>query len=433
MMASIVRTGKTVFLGILVVASIVLSYFLWSMNLQEGSEIGFTQGPSLPISNNPTLQQATRPYEIDIKSHRGNATVRVDTSAYQYWTSLLGDVHPYDVSTIKSLPSNVRNEVLYPFGIEMNRTLAGHWLTNESLVLGNWQGRAAVLYTMGSSHVWYVAFIGDEDTITAKTDLPYAAVVNRVREAVATAPVTTWNDFESQSSVPVNLTMSEPTYIVKMPQTTLLVHSFFVNPQVITRIQQDANTVLWTDGSRAVQWDSKTYLLQYEDPNSSSTAFHSDPFLSAIDFLHVHGGTQSDIIGFDQIGTLVNNPNAPVYTFTPFVDGFPILMPNDNYNVDMDNSRVLDFSRPTWELSARISSKSVHVMNQAQLLQRLKQIDPTDALASFHVELGYGVDTARLTSGQVTLVPIYDVLSSSGSEWMLNASDGKLFDGRGLA
>ena len=55
--------------------------------------------------------------------------------------------------------------------------------------------------------------------------------------------------------------MNQYVYNIRQPDVLPLVHTFFVNLQAISHIQQDANTSLWTDGSRAVLWDKKTQDL----------------------------------------------------------------------------------------------------------------------------------------------------------------------------
>lgn len=430
-MKAFVRHGKTAALAALVIVSVILSFYLWSGNLQETSEIGFVQAPSMPTVSTPDLKHAIQPFEINVHTPAGNSVIQPGTSADAFWTSTFLKAHPYDAETITALPKDVKMRVSMNFGVELNRSLAQHWLANFSQVLGNWQGRQIVIYVLPKQTVCRIAFVGDNEILTVKTNFPIQKLVNTAQEDVAANPYTMWTDYNSVSFVPVKGRMSRLTYTVRQVDTEPIVHTFFVNPQAITRIQEDANTYLWTDGSRAVQWNKLTSRLQYEDPNAGTIAFRNDPFLTALDFIHTHGGGPADSIGFDQLSTLTDNSNSPTFSFTQYVSGYPILSNQTDDNVDIQSGRVVEYDRPMWALQSQVKATPVHLINQKRLLASLKSVDPTDTTAELHVELGYFPQTAQLSSGQVTLEPAYYVTTSAGSAWMIDAVDGSLLAGGG--
>ncbi|GEO27282.1 hypothetical protein AAC03nite_30670 [Alicyclobacillus acidoterrestris] len=427
-MKPLVRTGKTVLLVALVVLSIVLSYFLWSGNLKEGSEIGIVQDSPMPTETTPDVAHAVRPYRIVVQAAGGTTIANPDSSAYTNWLSALATAHALDRTTIHQLPQNVDFQVTLQFGTEVNHTLAGKWLNPFSSTIGKWSGRSIILYKPKDDTNCRVAFPVDNGMMTVKTDLPATTLWKQADKQVSAAPYDVLDGTSGPSYIPRALSMSEFIYSVRQPDTLPLVHTFFVNPQAITRIQQDQNTSLWTDGSRAVLWDKQTMDLQYEDPNGTQVPLHDDALLSGIDFIHSHGGGPQSVIAFDQLGSLTVNPNAPSYVLTQYVDGFPILSNTANYNINMENGRVLEYDRPMWVLEQPVAQSAVHVLDRGQLLNKLKSLDPADTPTNLRITLGYALVTNQSLSAQneVQLQPVYYVTSGSGAGWMVDAQSGSL-------
>lgn len=435
MTQAVIRMVRNVILYLLVALSLVLSYMLWSGNLQEGSEIGFVQTPALPTATTPDIKHAIRPYLITIYTTdgQGHTVLRPGTDDYSYWTAELSRAHVYDPVTVSVLPAKMQMKVTFKFGILLTRPLAGKWLANFGGLLDGWQGRTMVLYKRPKDNVCYIGFIGDNKVLILKTDLNATTLFNQAAGDVVAAPYDKIGYGDHVSYIPRNLGMVQSVYAVRQPDTLPLVHTFFVNPQAITRIQQDANTVLWTDGSRAVQTDKATMELRYQDPNSTPVNLRNDPFMTALDFIHTHGGGAQNVIGFDPLGSLTVNTNVSSYTFTQYVSGFPILSNDASYNVDLAGGRVLEYDRPLWVLQDPVKQTTVEVMNKSELVKALKHIDPNDLITDLDVQLGYDLAPATPHPSQVSLTPVYYVVNQNGESWMLNAVSGMLMTGSGTS
>lgn len=330
MIKSIYRISKTILLVLLVGSSMVLSYFLWSGNLEKGTEIGFVQGTSLPISTTPVLNDTISPYQITVQRDNEYADVQPNSSEYQTWTSILLSAQASHPKVIGSLPSDVIASATFNFGIEINDGLGNKWMKNLTQALTGWQCRTIVLYAERGEALCHIAYVGENDAgtdsiLSASTGLTAEQMMQTVSAEVEKQPATAWNDFQSISLVPEHGSMQRLVYTTQSPDLLPLIHTFFVNPQAITRIAETSHTNLWTDGSRAVQVDSQNSTLDYEDPNASQEGIHTNDYVTAINFLHAHGGGPTDLIGFDSYSALTVDPNAPSIVFTQYVDGYPIL------------------------------------------------------------------------------------------------------------
>ncbi|SIS75254.1 YycH family regulatory protein [Alicyclobacillus vulcanalis] len=429
------RTLKMVVLALLVAASIVLSYALWSGNLQGGAEIGLTETETIPYSTSPSLASTVRPYEIDIRAGDAYTVVRPGSAAYAAWTAILMGLRAERPQPIAAVPSGASMSVVFQFGVPLDPGIGRPWLGDLATSVGAINCRAIVL-TPGPGSDCSVVYEGMDSAgkpqlIEATAPAPASALVREASRDVAEAPYAAWSDFEGESFVPEGGRMTSYVYAIAEPSVMPLVQSFFVNPQALTRIQESKTVTIWTDGSRAVQVDRGALSMQYEDPNASTSPAHTEDYIAAIDFLHAHGGGPANLIGFDLIGMLTVNLNGPTYAFSQYVDGYPILANRADYNFEIDSGHVMEFDRPLWELTKPIRASEVPIMGEEALVKALAKVTGTKrvTLSTFHVELGYWPSTQGLKAGQIRLLPVDYVTNANGGVWVLNAATGELVAG----
>ncbi|WP_206831312.1 YycH family regulatory protein [Alicyclobacillus fructus] len=429
------RTAKTVILALLVAGSVVLSYALWSGNLQGGAEIGLTQTQTIPYSTSPSLASTVAPYEIDIRAGEGYTVARPGSAAYAAWTSLLMGLHAQRPQPIAAMPSGAQASVVFQFGIPLDPAVGRVWLGDLAPSVGSLSCRAIALVS-GPGELCTVVYegmnpAGKSELMAATAQVPASTIIRQAQRDVTAAPYSAWSDFEGESFVPVHGRMTSYVYAYTEPPIMPLVQSFFVNPQAITRIQESKSVTLWTDGSRAVQVDRAALALQYEDPNASAAPAHAEDDVAALDFLHAHGGGPANLIGFDLVGMLTINLNGPSFSLAQYVDGYPILSNDADYNFEIDSGHVMEFDRPLWELTKPVQAVSVPVMGMDALEKALARVTgaKTVSLATFHVEPGYWPSMQGMKAGQMRLVPIYYVTNASGGVWVLNATSGQIIAG----
>ncbi|MDI9259685.1 YycH family regulatory protein [Alicyclobacillus sendaiensis] len=429
------RTAKTVILALLVAGSVVLSYALWSGNLQGGAEIGLTQTQTIPYSTSPALASTVEPYEIDIRAGDAYTVARPGSAAYAAWTGLLMGLKAERPEPIAAMPSGSPASVVFQFGIPLDPSVGRSWLGDLAASVGGINCRAIAL-NVGPGSTCTVVYegmnaAGKPELVEATASLPAGAFMRQAERDVAEAPYNAWSDFEGESFVPVRGRMTSYVYAFTEPSIMPLVQSFFVNPQALTRIQESKTVTIWTDGSRAVQVDRAGMTLQYEDPNASAAPGHTEDYIAAIDFLHAHGGGPSDLLGFDLVGMLTVNLNGPSFSFAQYVDGYPILSNGADYNFQTDSGHVMEFDRPLWELTKPVRATSVPILGEDALAKALAKVTgaKTVSLSTFHVELGYWPSIQGTKPGQIRLLPIDYVTNASGGVWVLNAETGALIAG----
>ncbi|GLV14757.1 hypothetical protein Heshes_24410 [Alicyclobacillus hesperidum] len=437
MMPSFLRTVKTAILVLLVASSMVLSFLLWSDNLQEGSEIGLAQPHSLPIAATPSLAQTIRPYEIDVETGDRHTVIRPGSAAYAFWTGQLLTARPMHPIVSTDMPNSATLRVSFQFGIPLNGAIGKSWLDGLGQELVGWQCRTIVIYAMPGWSTCSMALIGNDaggqtQIFMEQTTLSVPSLESTAQSEAAEAPYSVWDDFEGESRVPENGHMQRIVYSYTEPEALPLIQSFFLNPQAITKIQENASTTLWTDGSRAVQIDKGADQLEYEDPNAGASGLHSEDYLTAIDFLHAHGGGPENLIGFDLLGMLTVNLNGPTLSFAQFVDGYPILDNAADYNLDIESGHVLEFDRPLWTLSTVVRQTQVSVIGQSQLISSLERLGSRVNVHTFHVELGYVPVRQSMPAGEIELEPAYYVTNNGGDVWVLDAVNGAII-AEGLA
>ncbi|WP_206885523.1 YycH family regulatory protein [Alicyclobacillus mali (ex Roth et al. 2021)] len=429
------RTAKTVILALLVAGSVVLSYALWSGNLQGGTEIGLTQTQTIPYSTSPSLTSTVQPYEIDVRAGDEYTVARPGSAPYAAWTGLLMGVRAERPQPVAAMPPGAQASVVFQFGIPLDPAVGRSWLGDLATSVGSISCRAIVL-NAGPGSTCTVVYegtnaAGKPELIEATASLPASAVIRQASRDVVAQPYAAWTDFEGESLVPIHGRMTSYVYAFTQPSIMPLVQSFFVNPQALTRIQESKAVTIWTDGSRAVQVDRAALSLQYEDPNASTAPAHTEDYVAAIDFLHAHGGGPSDLIGFDLVGMLTVNLNGPSFSFAQYVDGYPILSNGADYNFQIDSGHVMEFDRPLWELTKPVQASSVPVLDEDGLAKALAKVTSakTVSLSTFHVEPGYWPSIQGTKPGQIRLLPVDYVTNANGGVWVLNAETGQLVAG----
>lgn len=434
MKQSVIRWTTTILLILSVSLSVVLSVALWSGNLKEGSEIGFVQPPAMPTASTPDSTHVIRPYRVTVNTNQGHTELPINSSGYAYWTNHLLHMHVHDVRSMTRLPKNITMKVTIHFGIPLTRSIGGRWLASFGSVLGSWSGYDIVLYELPTDNICHIAFVGSSYILSMRTDLNASDVSIEANANVENNEYTLLGAPSSPNYIPVQLQMDRLVYTVRHPDQIPIVHTFFVNPQAITRIEQDSHTVLWTDGSRAVQWDTQNRELRYQDPNGEQPTLHNDTLSTALDFIHTHGGGAQNVIAFDDVKTLTTNPFLPTYSFTQYVEGYPVLSSSSDYDVNLSAGRVVEYNRPTWVLQRVVKRKTLDIIGQKKLQAAIAKIDPGDPVSQLQITIGYAIvlPPAKAThQNQIVLEPVYNVQNSNGSSWMIDGSTGRLLSGGG--
>ncbi|WP_284199498.1 hypothetical protein [Alicyclobacillus sacchari] len=203
MLRSALRTAKTATLVLLVASSMVLSYLLWSDNLQEGTEIGLAQPHSLPIAATPSLTETIRPYEIDVKTGNRYTVIRPGSSAYSFWTEQLLTVRPtHPVATV-DMPSRMSLRVAFQFGIPLDGAIGKAWLDGLGQELVGWQCRTIVIYAMPGWRTCNIALMGTDaggqtQNFVEQTPLSVQSIESAAQSEAGSAPYSVWSDFEEK-------------------------------------------------------------------------------------------------------------------------------------------------------------------------------------------------------------------------------------------
>lgn len=432
-----IRHAKTVVLTLLVAGSLYLSYLMWHGDWQTPSEVGLTQVAStLPLSTSPTMSDVTAPYEIISTSltPAGQSLSLPGTIAYVKWTGLAASLHIANLHPVASVPvmnAKAQFQVEFDFGTDIDHANLVKWFPNLSTSGLAVHGSEVTLYS-SSSHGGPVLILiqNRTDQYVGETDLSSTAMASLCRTYVQAQPWTTWNA-QSGGYVPTqSITVEKKTYNVNRQSILPFVHAFFVDPEVLTRIQENPHMVLWTDGSRAVQWDSAAQTATYQDPNATQGGTSYEPPLqTATGFIRIHGGAPAASIAFVNTDPQTD-ASVSKYTVITYVNGFPILGSTTTYDVEVRQGHIIYYRRPLWTLTTPISQHSVHTLSATAVQSIVHRLLPTTPISALTFQLGYRV-TPGGAAGQeeVTLNPVYYVFQSGLLLWTLDAQTGRVLSG----
>jgi regulatory protein YycH of two-component signal transduction system YycFG len=421
---------KSTSLAVLVVISVALSYVLWHGDWQNNTEVAYTDGSALPTAGSPTTADVSEPFQVVFSSvHPNQNSVGLpDSTLYHTWMQKLTDAHISGFRVVQVLPKiTTTASVNFTFGTDVSYRDVTRWLPGlpESTLIKSMTN--LILFETSDKKAVQLALTSGDGTYLADTDISATQFPKDVGLVTTGNPWVQW-DPDNLSLIPKNgLTMSEVRYKTSQPQILPLVHSFFVNPQALSRIQETKETVLFTDGSRVVWWDQAGEILTYADPNSSQsqiqTQFQSFPTVNlstSLEFVRNHGGSPSNIYAFrnDTSG------KTSTYTLRPYVLGYPVFGSLSEYKTEMEAGKVVQFQRPLRDLGQKMDETIVHTFGADQLADILHRVIHNVPVSSLTVQIGYQEQV--LSSDVVMLKPVYFVSQNGTTEWSIDASNGTI-------
>ncbi|MCL6631753.1 MAG: YycH family regulatory protein [Alicyclobacillus herbarius] len=424
-----VQRMKTWVLILLVLISLLLSYQLWRGAWLNDPEPGLSAPTVHHGAPYPQLSQVTKPLEIDVFSEKRNAAALIppDSADYRQWTDVLKSLQTQRLRHETVSPSTATTSVTFPFGLELERTDLSRWLPALRLSPLDVAGSEIQLYQAVVGGPVELAVTFGSDRYSAQTDVDPARFQHLVALATAHYPAQVWRDEAgNQTLVPVHgRTMPRITCVVSKPALLQLVHSFFVNPDALTRIQENRHRVIWTDGTRAVQWDTNTGELTFDDPNTSSTAGNGGELQAVTTYIRAHGGATHD-------GVLLSSddrslPGVHAYQLQPVFAGFRVFGTHWTQQVQVENGHVVHYQRPFGNLSAENTKDEVRVMGADRLREVLQHLQGRAPKRAFTAVLGYW--PVAEGDNQVELEPAYEVMRNGAVIGVIDAVGGQVLEG----
>jgi regulatory protein YycH of two-component signal transduction system YycFG len=427
---------KTALLVLLVGLSFVLSYTLWQGNWQETSEVAFTDAPGITSAPSPQAGDVAVPYQIVFTATDPglHAVGMPDSPLYTEWMKRLENIQikglrPAEAAWTKPAALTVE----YDLGGTVAVNHIARWLPSPI-------AKVAPIHSIGRVTLYVarpsakspeqveIRIDGTDSPYVAETDISAAKFKSDLSVLVKQYPWRTWNAANGPLVPAQDTTLPVVQMTTDTPSVLPLVHSFFVNPRALTRIQEGDRTVLWTDGSQVVWWNQRDQTLTYTDPNPSRVAANAEPDLSdATEFVRNHGGARQNTVLYrtDDFG------NTSTYYLRTYLNGIPILGENQTYQIELRDGRVVQYQCPLTDLTTRVGESTVKVMGMNRLHQvltaMLSKLGKGDVRDVTNVELGYYMADSR--GATVSLVPAYFVYQAGDLFAVLNAQNGAVLKG----
>ncbi len=299
---------RSILLFLLVLVSLLLSFSIWHGDWLNPSEAGFSDLPSLTsslTSSLPQMETTEVPYEIVLKTGRQPAysVALPGTAVYQDWLQRLSGVELSGLKPmLESASSTAFSTVQIRFGNTLDRAALLQFipaLQNDAFAE---QTQTVTFYEVspGQPVMLELSTPDQPDHYIGRTDLTPEEFQGLIQTAVTEHPWITTGTSRIVGYLPAQpQQFVQYAWKTKPPATIPLIHSFFVDPNALTRIQEQNGEVLWTDGSRAVQWSQTSGMMTFDDPNATSTGGKTANSLDvAVAFIQSHGGSLTNLIPF---------------------------------------------------------------------------------------------------------------------------------------
>ncbi|MDQ0190923.1 hypothetical protein JI721_06125 [Alicyclobacillus cycloheptanicus] len=417
---------KSILLAALVALSVFLSFELWHGLWQSPSYASWTGPGGLPMASQPTLTNVTRPTQVVVQTSSGLSVDVPGSTGYEQALGWLKGAELADVRTASTLPAGTSASITYVFGVALTPDELAQWLPAVSRLGASHSVDQVRLYVPAGTRTVDLALPSGGSYTVGTTTLNPDALIKTAFQAVSRQPWVAWGGGGNTDLPEDSITLQREQWQTSSVSLLPLVRSFFVNPQGLTRIEENAETVLWTDGSRAVQWNGRTNTLVYADPNPVNQNTPDQGISAMISFLQSHGGTPANTI-VQENELLSSVDGATNYTFRTYVNGYPVVGTAGAYALDWLDGGAAQYQRPLTNLVKQVGEASVRILPEREVAAILSQFIPKSSLSSLNVELGYAVQPDG--QGQVTLEPVFEVTQNGTEVAQIDAVTGVILKG----
>ncbi|WP_067930357.1 two-component system activity regulator YycH [Alicyclobacillus kakegawensis] len=420
---------QTLVLSVLVLISLVLSYLLWRGAWLSSPEPGLTAPTVRDVSPYPQVDQVLGPVEVDVQRLQpaGAALVPIGSAVYRQWVGVLHSLKVERLRRESAPPAHATVDIVFHFGLELTRSDISRWLPALRLSPLDVSGDTMELYQMAADGPVLLMVTGGSDGYTAETDVDRKRFAELVAGSVQRYPAVVWQDGQGDTSyLPAQgMEMERLSVSVDKPPLLPLVHSFFVNPGALTRIQESRRKVIWTDGTRAVQWDPEASVLTFDDPNTSAPATEQTELQTVISYIRSHGGAPSGDVLFDSDDSAW--PGMHTYQLRPQFAGYVVFGSRWTQKIEVDSGQVVHYQRPLGNLTAGAEKQKVTVMGASELREVLRDVAPKTRLSAYTARLGYWAVPDG--DGQMELEPAFAVWRDGVSVGVIDAVSGQVLEG----
>ncbi|MCL6626920.1 two-component system activity regulator YycH [Alicyclobacillus shizuokensis] len=420
---------QTLVLSVLVLISLVLSYLLWRGAWLSSPEPGLTAPAVRNLSPYPQADQVTGPVEVDVQRLKpaGAALIPIGSAVYRQWVDVLHSLKVERLRRESAPPAHATVNIVFHFGLELRRSDISRWLPALRLSPLAVSGDTMELYQAAAGGPVLLMVTGASDGYTAETDVDRKRFAQLVAGSVQRYPAVVWQDGQGNTSyLPAQgMEMERLSASVDKPPLLPLVHSFFVNPGALTRIQESRRKVIWTDGTRAVQWDPEANVLTFDDPNTSASTTERTELQAITSYIRSHGGAASGGVMFNGDDNAL--PGIHTYQLRPQFAGYVVFGNQWTQEVEVNSGHVVHYQRPLGNLTAGAERQRVTVMGASELRQVLRDVVPKARVSAYTAHLGYWVVPDG--DGHMELEPAFAVLRDGVSVGVIDAVSGQVLEG----
>lgn len=425
---------RSLALSLLVVVSLLLSFSIWHgdwLNRSEAAISDVTSTTSTTTSALPVMATTEIPYEVVLKTGKGPG-YSVDlpgTNAYNNWLQRLAAL---SINGLKPMLQSGADTAPWTVQIQFGNTLDRTALVSLIPALRNdafaEQTQTVTLYQTdpGQPVMLELSAPNQPDHYTGRTSMTPQEFQALLSTAAETNPWLLFDTSQVSGYLPEKqIRIHRYVWKSQQPATVQLIHSFFLQPNALTRIQEDTGDVLWTDGSRAVQWSPVNGTMTFNDPNAATTGAGVNSLATAVSFIQNHGGSRTNLVPFGPYAEQ-QSTHTVTYVLSPEVDGLPVLAADSAYQITLTNGHVTKYVRPTIDQSVGkvTSAQTMPGFKLSDIIQQ--QFKPSQ---QSHLKLVFGYTVITNAAGKMRLEPAVDIIDNTGTEFEVDAVTGQVLKG----
>jgi regulatory protein YycH of two-component signal transduction system YycFG len=218
------------------------------------------------------------------------------------------------------------------------------------------------------------------------------------------------------------LKMQQFLYNYFLITTDEVIETYFLDRTLVRQIMERDKTIIYTDGSRSIQFRPEQQAITFTDPafqQGGRELSTEEKVKGAVSFINKHVGWTDDY-HFENIKKTYNDKD--LITFRQYVGAYPLISsdsyPLDTITITSEAGQVVTMSRSLIDLDKYISHREWVIMSGPELFQFIREKKLADTSKIKNAYLAY---QTKVHQSYVELIPVWVAELMDDTKLFINA------------
>lgn len=428
-----IEKAKSIVLGVLVVLSLVQSYFLMYSPPSLGATVSSDQDyvNTEPMGKELSVEDVIFPDELVLHFGGNEHTVlypgstfyemilneRIQGREFKGFQRSSADVLDWD----EIRKNDMGVELHFEAGVSVELLQKLLKLKGDLLFLGDSIDRVLIFKTEDSEEVRTFFFSVDGESVyeSVQADLTVRDVQDYVGFGQYQSRYKLTSDGLYVPEKPIRAVQMTYAYETFSPE--LMRRNLFFDPSTTRAVEGRNGAQIYTDGKRGLQVEQSGTWISYTDPAAPQSAENvlSDNFYAAVEFVNQHGGWD----GSYRYSSAASGLDGTVIQFQQYMNNYPVLTADSSrygyMQLSLQQGAVTEYNRSLITLADEAEERTSRwLAGGTELENALQSYDRREEVIALYPAV-QAVKTEQKEGTRMSFVPVWAVRLADGTQHTL--------------